>query len=113
MHRPGGPALPVGSFSRSGVGRLLYALGRRVSSTLFRSPKAAALRVWLAPVPSLLTAGRRCRLRPCRSPEERTRNVMSVDVEDWFCVHNLSRLIPYAEWDKCESRVERSTGLLL
>src|SRR5687768_7154021 len=41
------------------------------------------------------------------------RNVMSVDVEDWFCVHNLSRLIPYAEWDKCESRVERSTGLLL
>jgi polysaccharide deacetylase family protein (PEP-CTERM system associated) len=41
------------------------------------------------------------------------RNVMSVDVEDWFCVHNLSRLIPYADWDKCESRVERSTGLLL
>lgn len=41
------------------------------------------------------------------------RNVMSVDVEDWFCVHNLSRLIPYAEWDKCESRVERSTGWLL
>jgi polysaccharide deacetylase family protein (PEP-CTERM system associated) len=41
------------------------------------------------------------------------RNVMSVDVEDWFCVHNLSRLIPYADWDKCESRVERSTGRLL
>ena len=38
---------------------------------------------------------------------------MSVDVEDWFCVHNLSRLIPYADWDKCESRVERSTGRLL
>jgi polysaccharide deacetylase family protein (PEP-CTERM system associated) len=41
------------------------------------------------------------------------RNVMSVDVEDWFCVHNLSRLIPYADWDKCESRVERSTVRLL
>jgi polysaccharide deacetylase family protein (PEP-CTERM system associated) len=39
--------------------------------------------------------------------------MMSVDVEDWFCVHNLSRLIPYADWDKCESRVERSTTRLL
>ena len=41
------------------------------------------------------------------------KNVMSVDVEDWFCVYNLSRLIPYAEWDECESRVERSTTRLL
>jgi polysaccharide deacetylase family protein (PEP-CTERM system associated) len=41
------------------------------------------------------------------------RNVMSVDVEDWFCVHNLSRLIPYSDWDKYESRVERSTTRLL
>jgi polysaccharide deacetylase family protein (PEP-CTERM system associated) len=41
------------------------------------------------------------------------RNVMSVDVEDWFCVYNLSRLIPYADWDKCESRVERNTMRLL
>jgi polysaccharide deacetylase family protein (PEP-CTERM system associated) len=41
------------------------------------------------------------------------RNVMSVDVEDWFCVHNLSRLISYADWDKCESRVERNTARLL
>ena len=40
-------------------------------------------------------------------------NVMSVDVEDWFCVYNLSRLIPYTDWDKCESRVERNTGRLL
>jgi polysaccharide deacetylase family protein (PEP-CTERM system associated) len=40
-------------------------------------------------------------------------NVMSVDVEDWFCVYNLSRLIPYADWDKCESRVERNTVRLL
>ena len=41
------------------------------------------------------------------------KNVMSVDVEDWFCVYNLSGLIPYADWDKCESRVERSTERLL
>ena len=44
---------------------------------------------------------------------EAPRNVMSVDVEDWFCVHNLSRHIPYDAWDRCESRVERSTGVLL
>jgi polysaccharide deacetylase family protein (PEP-CTERM system associated) len=41
------------------------------------------------------------------------RNVMSVDVEDWFCVYNLTRLIRYADWDKCESRVERTTLRLL
>jgi polysaccharide deacetylase family protein (PEP-CTERM system associated) len=40
-------------------------------------------------------------------------NVMSVDVEDWFCVHNLSRLIPYTDWDNQESRVERNTQRLL
>jgi len=38
---------------------------------------------------------------------------MSVDVEDWFCVHNLNPLIPYEEWDRCDSRVERSTLRLL
>jgi polysaccharide deacetylase family protein (PEP-CTERM system associated) len=38
---------------------------------------------------------------------------MSVDLEDWFCVYNLSRLIPYADWDRCESRVERNTMRLL
>jgi polysaccharide deacetylase family protein (PEP-CTERM system associated) len=41
------------------------------------------------------------------------KNVMSVDVEDWFCVHNLRRLIPYADWDSCESRVEPNTLRLL
>ena len=40
-------------------------------------------------------------------------NVMSIDVEDWFCVYNLSRHIPFAEWDRCESRVERNTLRLL
>ena len=41
------------------------------------------------------------------------KNVMSIDVEDWFCVYNLSRLIRYEDWDACESRVERSTLRLL
>lgn len=41
------------------------------------------------------------------------KNVMSVDVEDWFCVYNLSRLIAYADWDNYESRVERNTTRLL
>jgi len=40
-------------------------------------------------------------------------NVMSIDLEDWFCVYNLSRLIPYADWDRCESRIERGTMRLL
>ncbi len=38
---------------------------------------------------------------------------MSVDVEDWFCVYNLSGLIPYSDWDTCESRVEQNTLRLL
>jgi polysaccharide deacetylase family protein (PEP-CTERM system associated) len=38
---------------------------------------------------------------------------MSVDLEDWFCVYNLSRLISFDEWDRCESRVEQNTLLLL
>jgi polysaccharide deacetylase family protein (PEP-CTERM system associated) len=47
-----------------------------------------------------------------RSAKEMT-NVMSVDVEDWFCVYNLSEHIQYEDWDRCESRVERNTIRLL
>jgi polysaccharide deacetylase family protein (PEP-CTERM system associated) len=47
-----------------------------------------------------------------RSAKEMT-NVMSVDVEDWFCVYNLSGHIQYEDWDRCESRVERNTIRLL
>jgi polysaccharide deacetylase family protein (PEP-CTERM system associated) len=47
-----------------------------------------------------------------RSAKEVT-NVMSVDVEDWFCVYNLSGQIQYEDWDRCESRVERNTIRLL
>ena len=40
-------------------------------------------------------------------------NVFSVDLEDWFCVQNLSGIIPRYQWESCESRVERNTLLLL
>jgi len=40
-------------------------------------------------------------------------NVFSVDLEDWFCVQNLSGVIRREDWDSCESRVERNTLALL
>ena len=40
-------------------------------------------------------------------------NMLSIDVEDWFCVYNLSNYFPIAKWDSCESRVERNMGRLL
>jgi polysaccharide deacetylase family protein (PEP-CTERM system associated) len=40
-------------------------------------------------------------------------NVFSIDLEDWFCVQNLSGAIPREQWERCESRVERNTLQLL
>lgn len=40
-------------------------------------------------------------------------NVFSVDLEDWFCSHNFSRVIPRERWQECEFRVLGSTHLLL
>jgi polysaccharide deacetylase family protein (PEP-CTERM system associated) len=40
-------------------------------------------------------------------------NVFSVDLEDWFCVQNLSGIIKREEWLKCQSRVERNTVRIL
>jgi polysaccharide deacetylase family protein (PEP-CTERM system associated) len=45
--------------------------------------------------------------------EAARQNVFSVDLEDWFCVQNLSGVIPREEWERCESRVERNTLVLL
>jgi polysaccharide deacetylase family protein (PEP-CTERM system associated) len=42
-----------------------------------------------------------------------TLNVMSIDLEDWFCVYNLNGIIPRDDWPRCDYRVERSTGKLL
>lgn len=36
------------------------------------------------------------------------KNALSIDVEDWFCVHNLSRVIRKDQWDSCEQRVGQS-----
>ena len=40
-------------------------------------------------------------------------NAISIDVEDWFCVHNLSQVIGKQDWDKCELRVYESTRRIL
>jgi polysaccharide deacetylase family protein (PEP-CTERM system associated) len=40
-------------------------------------------------------------------------NMMSIDLEDWFQVHNLSGAIPYERWDDCELRVEANTAVIL
>jgi len=39
--------------------------------------------------------------------------LMTVDVEEWFQVENLRPVFPPNTWDRCESRVEGSTRLLL
>jgi len=40
-------------------------------------------------------------------------NAMSVDVEDWFCVSNLTSAIGAEDWDQCELRVVDNTRRLL
>ena len=42
-----------------------------------------------------------------------TVNALSIDVEDWFCVSNLSRAIPRDSWDSCELRAAASTRRIL
>ena len=41
------------------------------------------------------------------------KNAMSIDLEDWFCVHNLSGVIKRDEWDQCELRVSESANKIL
>jgi polysaccharide deacetylase family protein (PEP-CTERM system associated) len=38
---------------------------------------------------------------------------LSIDVEEWFCAHNLSPPLLRRDWGRCESRVERSMDRLL
>ena len=40
-------------------------------------------------------------------------NAISIDLEDWFCVNNLSGVIGRADWDSCELRVRESTEKIL
>ncbi|HVF23455.1 MAG TPA: hypothetical protein VM941_10280, partial [Pyrinomonadaceae bacterium] len=41
------------------------------------------------------------------------KNAISIDLEDWFCVHNLAGVIKLSDWDSCELRVRESTERLL
>ncbi|HXG93213.1 MAG TPA: XrtA system polysaccharide deacetylase [Blastocatellia bacterium] len=41
------------------------------------------------------------------------KNAMSIDLEDWFCVHNMSEIIKKEDWEHCELRVERSARRIL
>ncbi|MDP4216506.1 MAG: DUF3473 domain-containing protein [Bacteroidota bacterium] len=40
-------------------------------------------------------------------------NAFTVDLEDWFCSHNLRSVITYEDWDRQESRVEKNSFALL
>lgn len=40
-------------------------------------------------------------------------NSFTIDLEDWFCSHNLHPYIKFSEWDKYESRVAKSTLSIL
>ena len=41
------------------------------------------------------------------------KNALSIDVEDWFCVHNLSGVIRKEDWTKCEPRITESLFRIL
>lgn len=40
-------------------------------------------------------------------------NVISIDLEEWFCVSNFENVIRREDWDSLESRVESSTRTIL
>ena len=41
------------------------------------------------------------------------KNAFTVDLEDWFCSHNLKQVINYKDWDKQESRIVQNTMPLI
>ena len=41
------------------------------------------------------------------------KNAMSIDLEDWFCVNNMSQAIKREDWHKCEMRVIDNTRRIL
>lgn len=40
-------------------------------------------------------------------------NALSIDLEDWFCVYNLSQVIKREDWEKQELRVVQNTERIL
>lgn len=61
----------------------------------------------------------RTRIVPGSRPSQRKTsppamlNAMSIDLEDWFCVANLSSVIQRDAWIDCELRVAESTSRIL
>jgi polysaccharide deacetylase family protein (PEP-CTERM system associated) len=41
------------------------------------------------------------------------KNAFTIDLEDWFCVYNLSGVIPFEKWPSCDLRIEATAGRLL
>lgn len=41
------------------------------------------------------------------------KNAFSIDLEDWFCVRNLSSIFPFSEWSRQSLRVEQNAMRLL
>jgi polysaccharide deacetylase family protein (PEP-CTERM system associated) len=41
------------------------------------------------------------------------RNAFTIDLEDWFCSHNLQSAVSYDDWDRLESRVVSTTHHVL
>ena len=41
------------------------------------------------------------------------KNALSIDLEDWFCVHNLAGAIKREDWDSCDLRVRNNTLRIL
>jgi peptidoglycan-N-acetylglucosamine deacetylase len=41
------------------------------------------------------------------------RHAFTIDLEDWFCSHNLRAAAPYETWAALESRIERNTDAAL
>jgi len=48
-----------------------------------------------------------------KAQKRNMRNAMSIDLEDWFCVHNLSQAIKKEDRSKCELRAYESTKRIL
>ncbi len=40
-------------------------------------------------------------------------NGFTVDVEDWFCVHNFDSVIPFSSWPHMELRIEQNVDVIL
>ncbi|MCB2206564.1 DUF3473 domain-containing protein [bacterium] len=46
-------------------------------------------------------------------PADHSDGALGIDVEEWFCAHNLSPPLLRRDWPRCESRVEASVMRLL